>query len=48
MLAEEIVRTVVGSVCLIIAVPLTTAIAAAYWGSHEAKEGLPESMHHHH
>lgn len=47
MLAEEVVRTVVGSACLIIAVPLTTAIAAAYWGSHEAKEGLPESMHHH-
>jgi uncharacterized membrane protein len=32
MIAEEVVRTIVGSVCLVLAVPVTTALAAAYYG----------------
>jgi len=31
-IAEEIVRTLVGSVCLILAVPITTALAALFYG----------------
>lgn len=32
VISEEIVRTLVGSVCLILAVPITTALAAAIFG----------------
>jgi len=32
MIADEVVRTLVGSVCLVLAVPLTGVIAAVYYG----------------
>ncbi len=35
-IAEEIVRTLVGSSALLLAVPITTALAAWYWGNMEA------------
>lgn len=42
MISEEIVRTLVGSVCLILAVPITTALAAAIFG----KTGPDETTNH--
>ncbi|HTM68397.1 MAG TPA: YibE/F family protein [Candidatus Binatia bacterium] len=48
-IAEEIVRTIVGSVCLILAVPITTAIAASYYGERRVRQGdAPPLPHHHH
>jgi uncharacterized membrane protein len=45
-IAEEIVRTLVGSLCLILAVPITTVLAAAYFGRYGA--GTPSSHDHGH
>lgn len=42
VISEEIVRTLVGSVCLILAVPITTALAAAVFG----KTGPDETTDH--
>jgi len=36
-IAEEIIRTVIGSLCLVLAVPLTTAIAAHWFGTQQKK-----------
>ncbi len=36
-IAEEIVRTIVGSATLILAVPITTALAAVYFGKKSAR-----------
>lgn len=51
-IAEEIVRTLVGSVCLILAVPITTALAASYFSDRKLADsdtgGLHEITHHHH
>lgn len=48
-IAEEIVRTIVGSVCLILAVPITTALAASYYGERRVRESdAPPPAHHHH
>jgi uncharacterized membrane protein len=47
-IAEEIVRTLVGSLCLILAVPITTAFAASFYSDYKVKSvGLPDEMHHH-
>ena len=49
VIAEEIVRTLVGSICLILAVPITTAIAASFYSDYKVHaEGMPEELHHHH
>ena len=47
-IAEEIVRTIVGSVCLILAVPITTAFAASYYSERKVRAGdAPPPPHHH-
>jgi uncharacterized membrane protein len=48
IIAEEIVRTLVGSVCLILAVPITTALAAAFFTRYppdEHKHGSTPHLH---
>jgi uncharacterized membrane protein len=47
-IAEEIIRTLVGSVALMLAVPITTFLAAYYFGSREIKDGEPASHSHTH
>ncbi len=47
-IAEEIVRTIVGSVCLILAVPITTVLAASYYSDRRVREGDAPPPHHHH
>jgi uncharacterized membrane protein len=49
IISEEIVRTLVGSVCLILAVPITTALAAAFFARYAPDEhahGAPPVHHH--
>lgn len=49
VIAEEVVRTLVGSICLILAVPISTAIAARHFATHEAAgSDEPAHLHHHH
>ncbi len=49
MLAEEIIRTVVGSVALVLAVPITTALAAYAFGELGWRSKTkPEDPSHHH
>ncbi len=48
ILSEEIVRTLVGSVCLILAVPITTAIAAAFFTRYAPDEHAHGRAHAHH
>lgn len=48
VLVEEIVRTLVGSIGLILAVPLTTALSAFYIHSYKKKLNEPEEHLHHH
>ena len=41
IILEEIIRILVGSIALILAVPITTAIAAWYWGKKKkSRHGL--------
>lgn len=40
-IAEEIVRTMVGSIGIILAVPITTLIASYYYGKHRAEKTVP-------
>lgn len=47
LIAEEIVRTLIGSIGLVIAVPVTTALAA-YWSKKIPKSDLKHSHHHSH
>ncbi len=50
-IAEEIVRTLVGSICLILAVPVTTALAASLYSERppkpEADADAGSHVHHH-
>ena len=46
-IVEEIVRTLVGSRALILAVPITTYIAAYYFAKHPSKESANEHCHQH-
>ncbi len=39
-IAEEIVRTMVGSIGIILAVPITTLIAAYFYGKHQAEKNI--------
>jgi len=49
VVAAELLRIIVGSIGLILAVPATTAVAAWYFQSHEASdEELEHCGHHHH
>lgn len=45
LFAEEIIRTLAGSTALVLAVPITTAIAAWYFGTHTKKCGQKETIH---
>lgn len=47
--AEEIVRTLIASICLILAVPITTFFAAAYLSRFKPDpKSIPGDEHHHH
>ena len=46
VIAAELVRIIVGSIGLILAVPLTTLLAAWWFGTHEVKD--LDMNHHHH
>ncbi len=46
IIAEEIVRTLVGSVCLILAVPISTFIAARWFATRPATVGAHEGHRH--
>ena len=46
--AEEIVRTLVGSICLILAVPVTTALAASLYSERPPKPEAEAGSHVHH
>jgi uncharacterized membrane protein len=49
VIAEEVVRTLVGSICLILAVPISTAIAARWYATRApARTDEPAHLHHHH
>lgn len=48
VIAAEILRIVVGSIGLILAVPLTTIAASKYWSNREVPEGMGGGHHHHH
>lgn len=48
IVAAELVRIIVGSIGLILAVPLTTLIAAWWFNTHETKEDSAHSHVHHH
>lgn len=48
IIAEEIVRTLVGSICLILAVPISTFIAARWFATRPAAAGAHEGHGHHH
>jgi len=48
VVAAEILRIVVGSIGLILAVPLTTLAASKYWGNREVDESMDAGYHHHH
>jgi uncharacterized membrane protein len=48
IISEEIVRTLVGSVCLILAVPITTALAAAFFTRYAPDEHAHGVTPHHH
>jgi len=49
VVAAELVRIFVGSIGLILAVPLTTLIAAWWFDTHDVDENdLPSHIHHHH
>ncbi len=48
VVAAELLRIIVGSIGLILAVPATTAVAAWYFQHHEVDEGHDASSHHHH
>jgi uncharacterized membrane protein len=49
VIAAEILRIIIGSIGLILAVPFTTAVAAWYFGSREVKEtDVHNHGHHHH
>ncbi len=47
-ISEEIVRTLVGSICLILAVPVTTALAASYFSERQPKPDAHGGGHAHH
>ena len=47
LISEEIVRTLVGSVCLILAVPITTALAAMIFGKTGVDPDAGHQEHHH-
>lgn len=48
IIASEILRIIIGSIGLILAVPFTTAVAARYFGSREVSEtDYHEHSHHH-
>ncbi len=50
LVSEELVRTLVGSISLILAVPITTAMAAHYYGNKkllDSDNGKPIRSHHH-
>lgn len=46
--AAEIVRIIVGSIGLILAVPLSTLAAAWWYASHDAPKDISSHGHHHH
>jgi len=50
VIAVELLRIIVGSIGLILAVPATTAVAAWYWHNREVVSdgGSPHHHHHHH
>lgn len=48
VIAAEIVRIIVGSIGLILAVPLTTFVAAWYWNERTVDENDQGGHHHHH
>ncbi|MFM2381880.1 MAG: hypothetical protein RLZZ76_647 [Candidatus Parcubacteria bacterium] len=48
VVAAEFVRIIVGSIGLILAVPLTTLLAAVYFGKREVLDEHEESLHDHH
>jgi uncharacterized membrane protein len=48
VIAVEIVRIVVGSIGLILAVPLTTVVAAWWYSDREVDSSVVSSHHHHH
>jgi uncharacterized membrane protein len=48
VVAAEMLRIIIGSLGLILAVPATTAVAAWYYQNHEVKEGEGHSHGHHH
>jgi uncharacterized membrane protein len=48
-IAEEVIRTLVGSISLMLAVPITTFLAAYYFGRREINpQEVPTTTHHHH
>ncbi len=46
VIAEEIVRTLVGSICLILAVPISTAIAARHYATRNVESSGAHAHHH--
>ena len=48
VIAAEILRIVVGSIGLVLAVPLTTAVAAWYFSRHSVAVNVVTDGHHHH
>lgn len=48
VVAAELLRIIIGSIGLILAVPATTAVAAWYWRSREVDEDIGSLHHHHH
>lgn len=48
VVASEIIRIIIGSIGLVLAVPLTTLVAAWYWNEREVDENDDVGHHHHH
>jgi uncharacterized membrane protein len=48
VVAAELVRIIVGSMGLVLAVPFTTIVAAYYFSRHEIDNDLSSSHSHHH
>jgi uncharacterized membrane protein len=48
VIAGEILRIIIGSIGLILAVPFTTAVAAWYFGNKEVVDDGDHGHHHHH
>ncbi len=47
LVAVELARIMIGSIGIVLAVPLTTALAAWYFGTYGVSKGVEEHAHHH-